>query len=418
MDAAWTWTLTDTIFLVLLIVTAVISVQLNIKIYVMLGTALYGLSLNTVRVYRWASRKVVNFKKKPVQQKVITPRRGVPSKVSQFAERYKLKDGKIVVGINKGSPIIAELDDGHTLISGLTGFGKTVFIHSMLTQFYSQGSRFTSNYEVHLMDLKGNRKDKLHMWAPVVDGYTAINGDIEPAIAALEAINSRIHHSLDKAVILIIDEAVNLTRFAPSRNKKYGNELLGKIASQMRVNGVLICVTQYARHDVIGTLTRHNLARRICFPVRDIAHARSAMAATNIKQRQLPADRGDFIMLDTGSTKIVSGHTVMPADSEIKDVVDTFIEGEAQSDERLGLYWSVARHLEKGQQVRGVNAVNKTTDMSTKLIMYYYRNYLAAGVFKKGKNNAHYLALPFGEGWAIIRAHIRDGKWMNEPEKG
>jgi len=413
-----TWIPIDTAFLALLIATIVISVQFRVRIYNVLGIILYGLWLNLVRSYKWVLRKTKTIKNAPAHQKVAAPRRGVPAKVSQFAERYKLKAGQIVAGINKGTAVLTQLDDGHTLISGLTGFGKTVFIHSMLTQWFSQGSRFTSNYEVHLIDLKGNRKDKLHMWAPVVDGYTAVNGDIKPAIAALEAIERRIHHSLNKTIILIIDEAANLTAFAPSSNKKRGNELLGKIASQIRVNGALICVTQYARHDVIGTLARHNLSRRICFPVRELSHARSAMAVSNIKQRQLPTDKGDFIMLDTGSTRIVSGHTVMPADDEIKEVVDTFIEGEAQNDGRLGLYWSVARHLERGQQVRGVNAVSKTTNTSTKLIMYHYRNYLAAGAFKKGKNNAHYMALPFGQGWATIKAYIREERWMNEPEKG
>ncbi len=413
-----TWTPIDTIFFVLLIITAAISVQFKIRLYVVSGTVMYGLSLNAIRVYRWTLRRIGAAKRAPAQQKTVAPRKGVPAKVSQFAERYKLKGGQSVVGINKGSPIIAKLDDGHTLVSGLTGFGKTVFIHSTLTQWYAQGSRFTSNYEVHLIDLKGNQKDKLHMWAPVVDGFTAVNGDIEPAIAVLDAINKRIHHNLDKAIILIIDEAANLTAFAPSKNKRRGNELLGKIASQMRVNGALICVTQYARHDVIGTLARHNLARRICFPVRELAHARSAMAVSNIKQKQIPANKGDFIMLDTGSTKIVSGRTVMPADGEIKEVIDAFIEGEAQSDGRMGLYWSVARHLERGQQVRGVNAVSKTANMSTKLIMYHYRNFLAAGAFRKGKNNAHYMALPFGEGWATIKRYIREERWMDEPEKG
>lgn len=414
-----TWAPLDTVFLLVWLTIAAISVQFKTRTYVVIGVIFYGMALNIIRACRWSMRKISTAKKASTkQQAAITPRVGVPDKVSQFAERYKLKPGQSVVGINRGSPIMARLDDGHTLVSGLTGFGKTVFIHSMLTQWFSQGSRFTSNYEVHLIDLKGNRKDKLYMWAPVVDGYTAVNGNVKPAIAALEAINQRIHHNLSKDVIVIIDEIANMTAFASPDIKKRGNELLGKIASTIRVNGALICVTQYARHDVINTLARHNLSRRICFPVRELAHARSAMATSSIKQKQLPTGKGDFIMVDTGSTKIVSGHTAMPTDDEIKEVVDTFIEGEAQNDERLGLYWSVARHLENGQQVRGVNAVSKTANMSTKLIMYHYRNYLSSGAFKKGKNNAHYMALPFGQGWATIKEYIRKERWMNEPEKG
>jgi len=414
-----TWAPLDTIFLLVWLAISAISFQFKTRAYVVIGTIFYGLALNTIRACRWFMHKISAAKKASVkQQAAITPRVGVPDKVSQFAERYKLKPGQIIVGINKGSPIKAQLDDGHTLVSGLTGFGKTVFIHNILAQWFSQGARFTSKYEVHLIDLKGNKKDKLHMWAPVVTGYTAINGNVEPAIRALEAIERRIHQPLDKTIIVIIDEVANITTYAGGNNKKRGNELLGKIAGQLRVNGSLICVTQYPRHDVINTLARYNIARRICFPVRELAHARKAVDVSSLKQGQLPLEKGDFIMLDTGSAKLVAGHTKMVEGGEIKRIVDTFVEGEAQGDPRLGLLWSVARHLSRGGQVRGVNAVNKSSDMSVKHIMFHYRNYLKAGVFKKGKNNAHYMALSFEESWTTIKAYIRSGEWMDEPEKG
>lgn len=358
-----------------------------------------------------------------------------PTSVADFANYYHLTGAEVVQGFHRRRPIKVNLGQANTLISGSTGGGKTRSIHSWLIQWYSQGVRFTDNYKVFLVDLKGHQDDGLYMWEPVLDGYAQVqDGKIDQAIAMMNEIIRQISQKQTggKRIILIIDEIANLTKWA---GDKEGMDYLEQLVSQIRVIGNVIGSVQMGRHDIVATTARTQFSRRICFPARELSHVRLAMASSDIKQGQIPKKKGEFIMFDDESWTLIDGQTPFVdiwgesgQGSDIQRVIDKLMAENAETDPRLKLYLTVARNLPENGQIPGIQTVSSQLDwLKTIDIQYFYRNYFYCGAFRHGKNNAYYLNTDWRVGYGLVKKWTenegmldKNGEplgWANEPPK-
>lgn len=364
----------------------------------------------------WRAIKVIlSIRKKNGEYTSPKPRE-MPSSAFAIASMEKLQPGYVVVGYDGRRPIITDMKSGHTLICGITGGGKTFLLHSMLVQWYSLGKRFTDNFEVYLIDLKGNNREKVWYWEACVDGYVggSETDNIEQAIKLMQELSST-GGDTNKHTIIIIDEVVTLTK------NNAASIVLRELASKFRSNGSLILVTQYAKLTVIDTIIRYNLDRRICFRARELAHIRHAMSDNTITKSMSPAGAGEFLISDAKFPKIRSGKVrqvkIDGPESDISMAINLSMSNLGKSDERVALYLTTCGNLKRGGQLPAVNSVKDQVGLKQKDVMYSYRNYCMAGAIQKTPRNTYVLTSGFEEGYVALRKYILGGKWQSEPQQ-
>jgi hypothetical protein len=414
-------------FILALVIVYSIYYQLKVHPAAVIGIFAYSLTLTLSRPFKglWSLAKWLFHKRQAAAQVIIPAREPEPTSIMDWPAYYKLRPGQVVFGLNsRGRPVILNLAEGHSLLAGITGGGKTVAIHNMLIQCYAMGERFWNNFEVYLLDLKGQPKDMLHRWRPLVDGFADIS-EPEQLISLLRLLSERTHQHTNKSILVFVDEVANLTKFA---SDKESGRILEKLATQFRTSGNLVLATQVTRFDVVDTIVRHNLGRRICFLVRELAHIRNAMASSSLKEKDIPKRKGAFLALDSGSSQLLRGQVPMPnlydtrsGASDITTLIERSLMAQAEDDPRLRLFVSVAQGKKKLAQLPGIVKVAGELDwLQQKDIMFYYRNYHLAGAIKQGlgKNpKANYLTCDFEEAYSRVRRYIALGEWHEEPPK-
>lgn len=428
------WEVYDTYFLVVIVIGIVCYWLFKINLSIAAGYFLYGITLAALNqlwhisglaLDAYDATKKIDL---PKPKALLPP----PTRIIDYGDYYHLHGAEAIQGFYRNRPVKVDFANGHSLISGSTDSGKTWGIHALLMQWFGKGVRFTDNYKVYVIDLKGFPDDLLALWKPVLAGYAQIeNGKIDQAIRLMEEVIDLIQSNPDgKRVIMVIDEIANLTKWT---GEKEGAAYLEQLASQLRVVGTIIGSVQMGRHDIISTPARTQFKRRICYAARELSHVRLAMASSEIKQGQIPKEKGEFIMFDTDSWSLQRGQVPFmdlhgEQKVEIYQAIDKVLESESETDNRLKLYVTVAANKGVNAQVPGIDGVSRELDWINKLhIQYYYRNFLMAGAFKRGANNAHYMAVEWREGYAMIKDWIRhenrvgpDGQptgWSHEPPK-
>ena len=409
---------------------------LRFRLEVALGYIAYGLALIVRRVileiygilvalylgakFRWSS---VKLPQKPPE----------PTRTVDFAGYYRMGLLEIVLGKDPYSrQIRIDLRRPHTIVAGGTGSGKSIILNSMLLQLFSKGAEFTSQYDVYLIDLKGDHEgDYFDKWKPLCKGYfdAVDNPNIEDAIKLLSSFADRMYRTRNdkssKGIVLFIDEVSFLTEKAPDTGlRRHAERVLNIIASQLRGRGALVVTTQRPHFQSLPRAITVNLERKICLRVDDKDSAKLILKRypTLIDPRTMRD--GDFILSEPQKHRLeVIGRSIMPdLPGEIDIVVGRNIEYSAENDDRLKILRASVEGMWTGEKLKGINRVHQATGATAEDIKLHRRNYVEAGIAQakldKNKNvDSYILTVSPEEAVMMVKRHIEAGNWRSAPEK-
>lgn len=388
---------------------------MGIKINQPLGPLFFGTGLVLMRVSTWGYRLIT----RPKYIRLPAIARPVVEKISDYISAYQLKHTEVILGIDqRNRPVRVDVMDEHTMLAASTGGSKTWLLHSILIQLFGKGSRFMDNVHVYVADFKGHPKDMWAEWQPLLTGYAirSETGDMSACLDLLRGIDRLLQVDVNERILLIIEEASLLT------SNKEGDDLLGRIASQLRLNGSLIVTIQHPQHTKMQTFIKHNINRRVAGLVINQSQA-EVILEVRPKEHELPQTQGEYLLREPGKRNLIRLTAMKPdLPAEIQTVVQNGIDIMAENDERLRIFREVAQGKKKGAAVIGAETMGRQVKWLSNAqfnFMIAYRNFVKAGAFvpPEGKGSRSRLACDFEEGFAKVRAFIDEGKWEKEPEK-
>lgn len=393
---------------------AVLYFKLKIKINHPISLLVFGLGLVIFRiskVFWWLATRRPNIKL-PVMAKPIV------EKISDYISAYQLKHTEVILGMAGYRPVRVDVMDEHTLLGASSGGSKTWLLHAMLIQLFGKGSRFMDNVQVYVCDFKGHPRDMWKEWQPLLTGFAmrSSTGDITECLELLKRIDRLLQVDITERILLIVEDAVILT------DDKEGNALLGRIASQLRLNGSLIVTIQHPQYRHMQTFTKHNIQRRIAGIVKNQSQA-EVILEMRPKEHQLPVDKGNYILVEPGKRHLISFKAMKPdLPAEIQAVVKNGIDILAENDQRLRIYREVCQGKKKGASIIGAQTLGREIKWMPNAqfnLMIAYRNFVKANVFlpPEGKGSRSKMLCDFEEGFAKVREFIEAGKWEKEAEK-
>lgn len=398
----------------------------RLKPSVIVGTMMYGVILVIVRFVTLAinTYKRVEFEKS--QRKPQRPR--LPTRSTDITSSYSLNPFEVVLHSSR-RPIKVDFKKHHTLIAGMTGFGKTNIINLILVQLFGKGVSFSDLCDVYLFDLKGDCDDYLHLWKPLLKGYYSITEDragIGGALNVLEAIANEVHTGeKDKHIIVIIDEVAVLTAHAPDKRiRTWGKATLGSLASKLRSRGTLIAATQYPKHDVLPLEIRSNLDRKIGLGVDDRIQA-DLIWRTIPSDETWPVHPGEFLIREPGRRGLRAGRAMLVRlPEDIERIVGNVMVANGQDDKRLMFFAEIAVGLNVGASIVGVNRRIKDAKelgqdhIPQAKMVVWYRNFALAGALAppERRGQQYKLAKPYTEALICVRGYINRNEWKEEPE--
>ena len=228
---------------------------------------------------------------------------------------YKgLSDRKLnlMIGIdNKGKKIICNLVKApHILVAGMTGSGKSVFLHSCILSLLIAHPR---DCEIYGIDPKGN---EFLQYAPlnnfhfVKDTVYAIQtlkhlvDEMEMRYSTLALARCRDideynkTHSM-KRIVCIIDELADLMFTGGKQVEEY----IVRLAQKARTCGIhLILATQRPSADVVTGLIKTNIPTRVCFAVKSQIDSRIIL---DQKGGEKLTGKGDMLFQANGAMDII-----------------------------------------------------------------------------------------------------------------
>lgn len=386
---------------------------LRFKLHQPFGLVLFGFIITTFRINRWGYQVITRPRR--IKLPVIT--KPVVEKISDYISRYQLQNTEVILGMAGYKPARIDIMNGHTLLGASSGGSKTWLLHSMLIQLFGKGSRFMDNVKVYVADFKGHPDDMWEEWQPLLTGYAKRSnvGDINACLSLLKEIDLLLQVKVNERILLIVEDAVILTA------DKEGDALLGRIASQLRLNGSLIVTIQHPQYSKMQTFIKHNIIRRIAGLVINQSQA-EVILEVRPKEHDLPKEQGQYLLREPGKTSLIKFQAMKPdLPAEIKEVVQTGIDILAEQDSRLRIFREVAQGKKKGAAVTGVDTLSKDMKWLNNAqfnLMVAYRNFVKAGAFipPSGKGSRSHLACSFEEGFAKVKNYIEASKWEKEPE--
>lgn len=396
----------------------------GIRIDYLGGLLIYGAIRVGLRLGGYGKSKAVylwNRTPKP-QRKVLEPL----TRITQIEARYRLKLYEVIFSFVGLKPIRIDFSEHHTLISGSSGWGKTVMLNSIMISLFNKGRIFLDNCDVYLIDLKGVERDYLHLWRPVLAGYFSItegDGGVEEAIATLNRIIDnhlgQRNNGSSKRILIIIDEVAMFTTMSDDRRmRREAVATLNRLSGQIRTYGTVIAATQYPLTDVIPSSIRVNFDRRIAFYLNNVGEGEVALG-TRPKPGEMPTQKGEFLLREPGVAGFVRGRAMMPElPAEIDKVVFSLINGMSENDKRLQLYRMAAEGKDICDNVMGINRIYKLIGWTSHEVTLAYRHFSIAGAFdppeKKGQH--HKLKVSYEEGFGLIKRYIEEGNWHKTPK--
>lgn len=393
--------------LVFFSISILIYARTGFKLWSILGYIVYGITLAILRALKAIikPRQKLSVMKKPVYA------------VWDYESAFELAATEVIVGFKaKRRPFRINLLESHTLLGATTGGGKTFLLHNILIQLFNKGNKFTSGVDVYICDLKGHPNDMLERWSPVLSGYAkrSADGDISSVLALLRFIDGQLQKQLPKKIMLFVDEVAVVTQDAE------GDALLGRIASQLRLNGALIVTIQHPHHTAMKTLIKHNIERRICGIVMNESQG-SVILETRVKDDDLPSSRGEFVIREPGHRHLIKVNSRMvDLPGDIDKVVTTVLELSTDHDDRIKLFTDVAGNKETGDSLPGVAKVSGTWNVAgaQHWVMTCYRNFALAGAFEppEKRGQPYKMAVSYLVGLTLIKQYLADGSWQEDPE--
>lgn len=214
----------------------------------------------------------------------------------------------------------------HLLIMGTSGFGKSMFLHQLITQLVCTPPDAVDR--VILVDLKGGVEFKVY---EQVDGrVTAVwrFDDVVTAVGDLvtlmekrqdEMLEQRKRTYSGGKVFFIVDEFAQIQLY-PVEGKE-GRQTherllanLNRLSMLGRAAGIVICAAiQKATTDVMDSSFRTNLQGQVCFRVPNRLAAASMFGSIDeLKFDPVALARGQFIFYDPtiGETRYLQAHVV------------------------------------------------------------------------------------------------------------
>lgn len=209
----------------------------------------------------------------------------------------------------------------HMLVVGTSGFGKSVFLH----QLVSQVAGHAEVERAYLVDLKGGVEFMPYAdngAVQVVSTYDGVNQMVEELLALMEArqremVERRERNSRRGRVFVIIDEfaQIQLWPAVTREEKERKARLIGdltKLSMLGRAVGiVLVAAIQKATTDVMDSSFRANLQGQVCFRVANRLMAASMFGDTDdLRLDPIALPRGRFIFHDptAGETRYLQAH--------------------------------------------------------------------------------------------------------------
>ena len=402
------------IWISFLILWVILFFTLRFQLHQPFSLVAFVLIISTFRLTRWSYQAITQ----PKHIKIPIKAKATIEKISDYISYYQLKNTEVILGMNGHRPVRVDVMDEHTLLGASTGGSKTWLLHSMLIQLFGKGSRFMDNVNIYVADFKGHPKDMWQEWQPLLTGYAVRSetGDINACLDLLKEIDRLLQVNVSERILLIIEEASILTA------DKEGDALLGRIASQLRLNGSLIVTIQHPHYRHMQTFIKHNVQRRIAGLVISQSQA-EVILEVRPKEHDLPQEKGDYLLREPGKRNLIKFKAMKPdLPAEIQTVVKNGIDILAESDERLKIFREVAQGRKKGAAIIGAETMGKQLKWLNNAqfqVMIAYRNFVKAGAFipPKSKGGRSFMACDFEEGFAKVRAFIDAGKWEKEAEK-
>lgn len=217
-------------------------------------------------------------------------------------------------------------DVPHLLVMGTSGFGKSVFLHQLVSQFVRCSRQTVEG--VLLVDLKGGVEFRGYQDTdPRVHTVWKFD-DVVSAVADLVALmEARLEEMVRKRwrtykggrVFLLVDEFAQIQLY-PVEGKE-GRQVherllanLNRLSMLGRAAGiVLVAAIQKATTDVMDSSFRANLQGQVCFRVANRLAAASMFGSVDdLKFDPVALPRGRFIFYDPtiGATRYLQAHQV------------------------------------------------------------------------------------------------------------
>ena len=241
-----------------------------------------------------------------------------------------------------GTPVVADLARApHLLIAGATGSGKSACINgvivSLLMYHGPESLRFIM-VDPKLVELPGYNHIP-HMIGKVITDLEDVHGALtwlllqmderyrlfrEYTVRNIDAYNrlARRRKKLDPLprIVLVVDELADLMMTAPEEIEKQ----LVRLAQMARATGIhLVLATQRPSTDVVTGLIKANFPSRIAFAVTSQVDSRVILDSPGAEKL---LGQGDMLLMRPDKAKIQRVQGSYVTDSEIKRVVDWWIE--------------------------------------------------------------------------------------------
>lgn len=229
----------------------------------------------------------------------------------------------VPVGIDPtGNPVffnIAKMP--HLLITGRTGAGKSMWLHTVITSLLCKNSPDKVN--LLLIDPKMTAFDDYdslpHLISPVVQGWQegidALNWAADEMMRRYErpGKENRPH------IVVIVDELADLMMTAPDQVEG----AICRLAQMGRAVGMhLLIATQYPRPDILTVLISSNIPTRIAFAV---ASQRDSRCILDTVGAETLNGRGDMLFLPISVSKPIRLQGAYVSSRETERIV-TFIK--------------------------------------------------------------------------------------------
>ena len=287
--------------------------------------------------------KLIGYEKPKTNWEDIWPT--LPEKIDYELQKRDTREGIFIpIGYTyKNEPIVLDLKSNpHSVVSGVTGGGKSVCVKSMITSLMKNYDSNEINF--YFIDFKIVEMSLFKRCTDYVKSYVTEIDEAKELLADLMEECKRRYRLFDelevtniwdynklvpkekqlKKQIIVIEEFVEFTQ-----DKKVAMALLKRFSSLSRASGQFLILTgQRFDNTVIDLVLRNNLSNRIVFQMSDEANSklllgRSCAENINVKGRCYVKVNAD----------IKECQSYYISDNEVKKIIKPFIKPKAKNIE-------------------------------------------------------------------------------------
>ncbi len=226
----------------------------------------------------------------------------------------------IVVGkrVDDRPTVIDLAQVGHLLCVGMTGSGKSAFLHSLIASVLLCFS--PTKLKLILIDIKGSEFDSYrqipHLQVPIIQDPTRavltlkwVLGEIDRRVSGRRLLCEKLTR-----LIVCIDEYADLIL----ADKKRFESLVATISEKgARVGVHLVLSTHCASTDVVTRSIKKSLPSRVCFRVASASNSKAVLG--RLGGERLSA-AGDLLLLREGSDNIFRVHGSLVGEKDTQTI--------------------------------------------------------------------------------------------------